>query len=501
MDRRLPRIEKTSHIAPTSRPASQPAYLSTMGANSASRRRLVLGLSLLLVPGGIGLALAAGPPLTTSNATGTLQTTSTTGAVASSGAFFQSLGTNDRACVTCHRPEESWSITPGGILARFNRTNGLDPLFRAVDGANAPNLSLTTLDARRRAYSMLLSKGVLRVGLPIPAGAEFTLAAAEDPYRFASARELSLFRRPLPSTNLRFLSTVMWDGREGQTMTREALRDRLRAQAANATTGHAQASGAPPTGQLDEMVNFELALHTAQATDTQAGPLNALGAAGGVSRVEQQPYSPGINTPGTPGFNPQVFTLFGAWEATGGGPVLPPSGGGRGGRPGPPTRPDPGAAARQSVARGERLFNSRQFTVTGVAGLNDSPATASLRVTCSGCHNTPNVGSFSQPRLFNLGLADGVRRTPDMPLYTLRNNATGQTVRTTDPGQGLVTGRWADVGKFKVPALRGLSARAPFFHNGSAPSTDAVVTFYETRFRIGLSQQERADLSAFLRCL
>ena len=61
---------------------------------------------------------------------------------------------------------------------------------------------------------MLLNKGVIRVGLPIPQSAEFELIAVDDPYHFASAAELSLFRRPLPGTNVRFVSAVMWDGRE-----------------------------------------------------------------------------------------------------------------------------------------------------------------------------------------------------------------------------------------------------------------------------------------------
>lgn len=61
---------------------------------------------------------------------------------------------------------------------------------------------------------MLLSKGLIRVGIGIPSIAEFDLLAVQDPYGFASAAQLSLFRRPLPATNLGFLSTVMFDGRE-----------------------------------------------------------------------------------------------------------------------------------------------------------------------------------------------------------------------------------------------------------------------------------------------
>ena len=53
--------------------------------------------------------------------------------------------------------------------------------------------------------------------MPIPANAEFTLAAADDPYEYASAADVSCFRRPLPATNLRFLASVMWDGRKLKT--------------------------------------------------------------------------------------------------------------------------------------------------------------------------------------------------------------------------------------------------------------------------------------------
>ena len=61
---------------------------------------------------------------------------------------------------------------------------------------------------------MLLNKGNIRVGIGIPVGAEFTLEAVDDPYGYASETELSLFRRPMPSTNLKFISGVMWGGRE-----------------------------------------------------------------------------------------------------------------------------------------------------------------------------------------------------------------------------------------------------------------------------------------------
>lgn len=88
-----------------------------------------------------------------------------------------------------------------------------------------------------------------------------------------------------------------------------------------------------------------------------------------------------------------------------------------------------------------------------------------------------------------------------MPLYTLRNRATGATRQTTDPGRALLTGRWKDIGKFKGPVLRGLASRAPYFHDGSAADFEEVIDMYNTRFDIGFTEQEKADLIAFLNAL
>src|SRR5206468_4368630 len=96
----------------------------------------------------------------------------------------------------------------------FKASKGRDPLFASVDGMNSPTADTSTVAAREDACSMLLTKGLIRVGIGIPANAEFTLDFCDDPYGYASAKELSLFRRPLPTTNLCFLTTVMWDGRE-----------------------------------------------------------------------------------------------------------------------------------------------------------------------------------------------------------------------------------------------------------------------------------------------
>jgi cytochrome c peroxidase len=55
--------------------------------------------------------------------------------------------------------------------------------------------------------------------------------------------------------------------------------------------------------------------------------------------------------------------------------------------------------------------------------------------------------------------------------------------------------------KFKGPILRGLAARPPYFHNGFADTLEDVVEFYEDRFSIKFSEQEKDDLVAFLSAL
>jgi cytochrome c peroxidase len=421
------------------------------------------------------------------NPTGAAQTFSTAGRIDTNNPFFQSLGTNGRSCFTCHRPESGWTIAPAGVRQRFEASAGLDPIFRTNDGSVSPFADVSTTEARRSAYGMLLTKGLIRVGIGIPSNAEFRLSAVDDPYSYASSRELSLFRRPLPSTNLTFLSTVMFDGRE--TFPGKSITFDLLDQANSATMGHAQATAPLTSNQEQQIVDFETGLYTAQVYDVAAGELDEQGAMGGPEALSRQPFFIGINDPlglnptGVP-FSPVVFTDFGAWAGL-------QSSHGHGA--------DSRTLARMAVARGEQLFNSKPISIRGVNGLNDALGVASIAGTCGTCHDTPNVGDHSVAAPLNIGIADASRRTPDMPLYTLQNILTGETVQTTDPGRALVTGKWKDIGKFKGPILRGLAARAPYFHNGSAATLTDAVTFYNTRFGIGLTDAEISDLVAFLR--
>jgi len=240
---------------------------------------------------------------------------------------------------------------------------------------------------------------------------------------------------------------------------------------------------------VQDIVNFEMALTSAQAYDYFAGALNAHGATGGPVAIASQPFYIGINDPlgndqsGTT-FNPAIFNLYSAW-----------------------TQPHNSFSGlqdlrRASIARGEALFNSFPINITGVAGLNDVLG-ATIPGTCGTCHSSPNAGNHSYPLPINIGVSDlnSPLDVSYLPVFTLTNTTTHAVKTTTDPGRALVTGQWTDIGKVKGPILRGLAARAPYFHNGSAQTLNDVITFYNQRFHLGLTRQNQQDLVAFLSSL
>jgi cytochrome c peroxidase len=77
----------------------------------------------------------------------------------------------------------------------------------------------------------------------------------------------------------------------------------------------------------------------------------------------------------------------------------------------------------------------------------------------------------------------------------------GRVIYTTDPGRALISGRCVDVGSIVMQQLRGLAARAPYFASGSARTLREVVDFYDRRFDMKLSDQEKEDLINFLGAL
>src|SRR5687768_829524 len=88
------------------------------------------------------------------NPAGHVATFSTQGLVDFNGEYFKPQGTNGRSCVTCHVPQDAWSITPGTIQRMFDDTAGTHPIFRPLD-ANNLAADFNTIEGREAAYSML----------------------------------------------------------------------------------------------------------------------------------------------------------------------------------------------------------------------------------------------------------------------------------------------------------------------------------------------------------
>jgi hypothetical protein len=549
--------------------------------------------------------------------------------------FFKKLGTNKRTCGSCHLASAAWGVSTVQTQAIFSASNGgidqdhlgLSGIFEPFDGANCPvptaqfnpslplgNPASPTPGTRAFAYSALLGEGLIRIPLPVPAGAEFDVTATADPYTCAmtcgngvgpacatAGATLSEYRRPLPTTNERALSTIMFDARESIANTVNITSPAcvtppcpipvcttppcnqsgsLQNQANNATAGHAQGVGLT-SAQEQEIVRFQFQNITAQSVNNVAfdasgntipgaGDLSAGGARGGPNALHAQTTFIGHNdnfgdcidatnvtgcrrtlaplgggARGAP-FNPSVFTIYNAWNGSS----------------------DP---AKASIARGQALFNTLPIPITNVSGINDEPAfcvaapsdpgCTSIPKTgpktvnggCVTCHDAPNFGNHTVVAALNIGLADpqpasasspiGGLAGPGvfLPLYTVTCNAAGNaariassgtagctvggpdctaggpvntdpargamfaptcgSIKVTDVGRALITGKAKQVGRVKGPILRGMPARAPFFHNGFGTDPGKVIDFYDDRFNLGLSAQQQADLINFLNAL
>src|SRR5215475_8129640 len=107
------------------------------------------------------------------NPTGESTTFTSNGTIDLTNPFFQELGTNGRTCGSCHQPDQGWTIAADKVQARFDATGGTDPIFRTNDGSNCDHdIDTSTLSGRAQAYSLLTSRGLIRIPLAVPADAE-----------------------------------------------------------------------------------------------------------------------------------------------------------------------------------------------------------------------------------------------------------------------------------------------------------------------------------------
>lgn len=94
--------------------------------------------------------------------------------------------------------------------------------------------------------------------------------------------------------------------------------------------------------------------------------------------------------------------------------------------------------------------------------------------------------------------------------YSFRNN--GLYIQYADSGRARITQELSDIGKFKVPSLRNVEMTAPYMHDGSISSLEAVIEHYSSGGKrhpnkspiiqpLNLTVQQKEDLLNFLKSL
>ena len=442
--------------------------------------------------------------------TGRLTVLNSGGPVATKGhPFFERVGSNGRACVTCHQPANSMSVSGEAIRERWRVTAGKDPIFAAIDGSNNPSLP-QELEA---SHSLLLNRGLFRVGLPWPPARnqnpEFGIEVVSDPtgvnrdpqWGFQStAPSISVFRRPRMAANLKYVlepdSTPFnvklgvlldKDPETGAPVSMNLMADAraatLKIQAEDAYRNHLEGKKGLTAEELARIVAFESQVYAAQTWDSGAKDLVESGEPGALGPGNLLREQAGIlNSPAKP-----VFLSFDGWKKD--------------------------SEFRKSVARGNDIFLNRQFWVRNVGHINSIGLGNPAKRSCAVCHNAVMSGMDRAPGWVDLGTTNyptwtepGVASDKgELPVFKLTCRADakahpflGRVIYTTDPGRGLITGKCADIGAITMGQFRGLAARAPYFVNGSAKTLMELVDYYDRRFDIRLTGQEKQDLVNFL---
>jgi hypothetical protein len=447
--------------------------------------------------------------------------------------FFEAPGPNGRACVSCHQPADGMSLSLESINSRWTATNGADPIFAAVDGMNCPNLP-----ARDPAsHSLLLGRGLFRIPLPWPpvdsAGKaiepEFTIEVVRDPtgcntgpvYGINGEKhEVSVYRRPRPAANLRYVASSGFGvspfiGKTGMlaaidpdtgrpvnmNMMADAREATLKTQAMSAARGHLEMTRGLSEEDLKRIRDFELQLYAAQAFSNEGGALDEPGGPSGLGPAAMARGRDGVLGNNTSNY---VIPMEDKWAN------LPKSA---------DTAEASRNAFRESVQRGHDVFFFRTFWIRDAMHINTVGLGNPIKRTCATCHgmhmtgmDTANgwmdVGTTNHPWALEPPESPWARKLPELPLFkiTCRKDLPphpflGREIYTQDPGRALISGKCEDVGAIVIQQFRGIAARAPYFSNGSAATLRELVDFYDRRFNIRFTEQEKIDLVNFLSVL
>ena len=356
--------------------------------------------------------------------------------------FFEPIGPNGRACVTCHQPADAMSLSADSARLQWDRLGARDPLFAAGDGSNCPSLP----QGERASHSLLIDHGLIRIARPWPpkdVTPDFDIAVVRDPSTCnldathgLKAGQLSVFRRPRPVANFKYIEAMGFaydpkssfplpvDPETGKPVSGNLMADArvlsLAAQMRDAAGTHLAFAKAMDAGDIARILDFERRLYVAQAVDRSGGALDADGALGGPRTLQTSPAGRLGSDGGMP-----VWGEYEAWEK------LPEA-----------TKaklPAEVRAFRESVARGARVFREKTFLITDTAGINSPIGFGNpVRNSCVFCHNMSHMGMDVAPGQVDLGTTNlPFRRSRAAPAAVPRHlsREAAPALRSHDPDQ------------------------------------------------------------------
>ena len=349
------------------------------------------------------------------------------------------LGGNGRACADCHNPATNFQLSPEAAKARFdalqtariyNKTAD-DPLFRPVDADD-----FRVNGNRASDFANLVENGLVRVTMPLPANVKLV-----DPATGALLQDttVDLWRAVMPVLNVAITGPdgrlPLWPpgaprtpipgldpngpNRQGG-FQHDARFGTLEQQARGALFSHAQISAEPAPALLADLAAFQQTLFSSAGVEALARAM-----ASNSALPDPDPPLSGIEQQGKTIFARACGQCHGATTH--------------------PTTSTPDAALR--IVRYHNVQTACPHPATD--GFKPCP-----------------------PRL------NRNARTYEITLP----NGLVERFTTSDPGRLLLTGQRADLGMMDNTNLRGIGRTAPYFHNNSAATLEAVLDHYDAFF-------------------
>lgn len=381
--------------------------------------------------------------------------------------FEETFGGNGRTCETCHLRNaagDNFDFTPADAQAIF-AANPADPLFRAIDADDGVG-----------DYTTLLTHGLVRIPFVLPDNV--TVDELDSPLVDVDAATgritVSVLRSTPSIENIALEESLMWDGRFGADLERQAR---------EAVATHNQPARLPTAAEAGDLAFFQRRFFTNAAL-----------------RVYANGYPP-PELPAVPQGTQWASARRGRGFFVSQGPI-------DAGHRGLCATCHSGAMLDTTDAfnpvqpAGERISNnfvSETNTTIGV-GLPE----LTYRITLQ--HD------LVMPPGTALPIPPGIVLAPAGTVVTLRSSDPGRILSTGDPCElplSCVINPGSTTSFFRTSSLWGVADTAPYFHDNSAATLEQVMDVYQFLFAVTaaglgnpafvITDQDRADILAYMR--